>query len=217
MNQSNEKIIYTIVDEAPRLATYSLLPIVKKFTEVAGIAVETKDISLAGRIIANFPDYLTEEQRQSYDLGELGKLVHRPEANIIKLPNISASIPQIKAAVKELQEKGYNIPEFPENPQTEEEKLIRAKFDIVKGSAANPVLRMGNADRRVPIPVKNYAKKNPHSMGEWKKESKSHVATMKSGDLLSNEISTTITDKTAGNATIEFVDTMGKKWRYQNR
>ncbi len=211
MNQSNEKIIYTLVDEAPRLATYSLLPIVKKFSEVAGVAVETKDISLAGRIIAKFPENLTEEQRKPYDLGELGKLVHKPEANIIKLPNISASIPQIKAAVKELQEKGYNIPDFPDKPQTEEEKRIRAAFNIVKGSAANPVLRMGNADRRVPIPVKNYAKTHPHSMGEWKKESKSHVATMKSGDLLHNEIATTITDQTAGNSTIEFVDTTGKK------
>lgn len=211
MNQSKEKIIYTIVDEAPRLATYSLLPIVKKFTEVAGVTVETKDISLASRIIANFPDYLTKEQRKPYDLGELGKLVHQPEANIIKLPNISASIPQIKAAVKELQEKGYNIPDFPDKPQTEEEKRIRAAFNIVKGSAANPVLRMGNADRRVPIPVKNFAKTHPHSMGEWKKESKSHVSTMNSGDLLHNEIATTITDQTAGNSTIEFVDTTGKK------
>ncbi len=211
MNQTNEKIIYTIVDEAPRLSTYSLLPIVKKFTEVAGVAVDTKDISLASRIIANFPDYLTEEQRLPYDLGELGKLVNQPEANIIKLPNISASIPQIKAAVKELQDKGYNIPDFPENPQTEEEKRIRAAFNIVKGSAANPVLRMGNADRRVPIPVKNYAKTHPHSMGEWIKESKSHVTTMNSGDLLHNEIATTITDQNAGNSTIEFVDTTGKK------
>ena len=211
MSQSNEKILYTITDEAPRLATYSLLPIFEKFAEVAGVPVETKDISLASRIIANFPEYLTKEQKIPYDLGELGKLVHKPEANIIKLPNISASIPQIKAAVKELQEKGYNIPDFPEKPQTEEEKNIRAKFDIVKGSAANPVLRMGNADRRVPIPVKNYAKKNPHTMGEWKKESKSHVSTMKSGDLLHNEIATTITEKTAGNATIEFIDKNGKK------
>ncbi|MHA1718073.1 MAG: NADP-dependent isocitrate dehydrogenase [Promethearchaeota archaeon] len=211
MSQSNEKILYTITDEAPRLATYSLLPIFEKFAEVAGVPVETKDISLASRIIANFPEYLTKEQKIPYDLGELGKLVHKPEANIIKLPNISASIPQIKAAVKELQEKGYNIPDFPEKPQTEEEKNIRTKFDIVKGSAANPVLRMGNADRRVPIPVKNYAKKNPHTMGEWKKESKSHVSTMKSGDLLHNEIATTITEKTAGNATIEFIDKNGKK------
>jgi len=211
MNQFNEKILYTITDEAPRLATYSLLPIIKKFAEVANVVIDTKDISLASRIIANFPEYLTEKQRLPYDLGELGKLVNQPEANIIKLPNISASIPQIKTAVKELQEKGYNIPDFPDKPQSEEEKRIRAAFNIVKGSAANPVLRMGNADRRVPIPVKNYAKTHPHSMGEWKKESKSHVATMNSGDLLHNEIATTITDQTAGNSTIEFVDTTGKK------
>ncbi len=211
MSKSNEKIIYTIVDEAPRLATYSFLPIVKKFTEVANVAVETRDISLSGRIIANFPENLTEEQKQPNDLVELGKLVNLPEANVIKLPCISASIPQINLAVKELQEQGYNIPNYPEDPQTEEEKRIRAKFNIVKGSAVNPVLRMGNADRRVPIPVKNYAKTNPHSMGKWSKESKSHVAAMTSGDLRTNEISTTITDQTAGKATIEFVDTTGKK------
>ena len=211
MTQSNEKIIYTRVDEAPRLATYSFLPIVKKFTEVAGVAVETKDISLAGRIIANFSEYLTEEQRQPNALEELGKLVLQPEANIIKLPNISASIPQIKAAVKELQEKGYKIPNYPEDPQTDEEKKIQKTFNIVKGSAVNPVVRMGNSDRRVPTPVKNYAKKNPHSMGKWVKESKSHVATMESGDLRTTEISTTITDKTAGNSRIEFVDTTGQK------
>ncbi len=211
MSQSNEKIIYTRVDEAPRLATYSFLPIVKKFTEVADVAIEIKDISLAGRIIANFSEYLEEQQRQPNALEELGKLVLLPEANIIKLPNISASLPQIKAAVKELQEKGYKIPNFPENPQTDEEKSIRAKFNIVKGSAVNPVVRMGNSDRRVPIPVKNYAKKHPHSMGKWIKESKSHVATMASGDLRTTEISTTITEQTAGNSRIEFVDTTGKK------
>ncbi|WP_371804380.1 NADP-dependent isocitrate dehydrogenase [Candidatus Lokiarchaeum ossiferum] len=211
MTQSNEKIIYTRVDEAPRLATYSLLPIVKKFTEVAGIEIETKDISLAGRIIANFPQYLTEEQRQPNALEELGELVLQPEANIIKLPNISASIPQIKAAVKELQEKGYKIPDYPEDPQTDEEKKIQKTFNIVKGSAVNPVVRMGNSDRRVPTPVKNYAKKNPHSMGKWTKESKSHVATMKAGDLRTTEISKTITEQTAGNSRIEFIDTTGKK------
>jgi isocitrate dehydrogenase len=211
MSQSNEKIIYTKVDEAPRLATYSFLPIVKKFTEIAGVVVETRDISLAGRIIANFPEYLKEEQRKPNDLVEIGELVKQPYANIIKLPNISASIPQIKAAVKELQEKGYKIPDFPDDPQTDEEKLIKKTFNIVKGSAVNPVTRMGNADRRVPGPVKNYAKKHPHSMGVWTKESKSHVAAMKSGDLLNNEISTTITDQTAGNATIEFIDTTGTK------
>lgn len=211
MTQSNEKIIYTKVDEAPRLATYSFLPIVKKFTNVAGVVVETKDISLAGRIIANFSEYLTEEQRKPNALNELGVLVNQPEANIIKLPNISASVPQINAAVKELQEKGYNIPNYPEDPQTDEEKQIKAKFDIVKGSAVNPVIRMGNSDRRVPTPVKNYAKKHPHSMGEWKKTSKSHVANMDSGDLRSNEISTMIKDETAGNAKIVFVDNSGKE------
>ena len=211
MSQSNEKIIYTIVDEAPRLATYSFLPIVRKFASVAGIPVETRNISLAGRILANFPEYLTEEQKQSDDLKEIGVLVKKPEANIIKLPNISASIPQINAAVKELQEKGYNVPNYPIDPKTDEEKAILKKFNIVKGSAVNPVTRMGNSDRRVPGPVKNFAKKNPHSMGIWRKDSKSHVATMQEGDLRSTEISTTITEQTAGNSTIEFIDTTGQK------
>ena len=211
MSKSNEKIIYTIVDEAPRLATYSFLPIVKKFASVAEIPVETRNISLAGRILANFPEYLTEEQKQSNDLNEIGVLVKKPEANIIKLPNISASIPQINAAVKELQEKGYNVPNYPIDPKTDEEKAILKKFNIVKGSAVNPVTRMGNSDRRVPGPVKNFAKKNPHSMGIWRKDSKSHVATMQEGDLRSTEISTTITEQTAGNSTIEFIDTTDQK------
>ena len=211
MGQSNEKIIYTIVDEAPRLATYSFLPIVKKFASVAGIPVETRNISLAGRILANFPEYLTEEQKQSNDLNEIGVLVNKPEANIIKLPNISASIPQINAAVKELQEKGYKVPNYPIDPKTDEEKEILRKFNIVKGSAVNPVTRMGNSDRRVPGPVKNFAKKNPHSMGIWTKDSKSHVTTMSEGDLRSTEISTTITDQTAGNSTIEFISPAGEK------
>lgn len=206
-----EKIIYTIVDEAPRLATYSFLPIVKKFASVAEIPVETRNISLAGRILANFPEYLTEEQKQSNDLNEIGILVKKPEANIIKLPNISASIPQINAAVKELQEKGYNVPNYPIDSKTDEEKAILKKFNIVKGSAVNPVTRMGNSDRRVPGPVKNFAKKNPHSMGIWTKDSKSHVATMQEGDLRSTEISTTIMEQTAGNSTIEFIDTTGQK------
>lgn len=211
MSQSNEKIIYTIVDEAPRLATYSFLPIVKKFASVAEIPVETRNISLAGRILANFPEYLTEEQKQSNDLNEIGELVKKPEANIIKLPNISASIPQINAAVKELQEKGYNVPNYPIDPETDEEKAILKKFNIVKGSAVNPVTRMGNSDRRVPGPVKNFAKKNPHSMGIWTKDSKSHVTTMQEGDLRSTEISATITEQTAGDSTIEFIDTTDKK------
>ncbi len=204
-----EKIIYTIVDEAPALATYSFLPIVKAFTNVAGISVETRDISLAGRIIATFPENLSDDQKISNDLSELGKLVKQPEANVIKLPCISASIPQLKAAVKELQEKGYNIPSYPEDPKNEEEKNIKAKFDKVKGSAVNPVLREGNSDRRVPAPVKNYAKKNPHSMGEWDTDSRSHVAHMNSGDLRSNEKSITISNENIGDAKIEFVDQNG--------
>lgn len=206
-----EKIIYTKVDEAPALATYSLLPIVKAFTKSSGINIETRDISLAGRTIAKFPDFLTDKQKKPDDLAELGELVKKPEANIIKLPCISASIPQLKAAVKELQEKGYNIPNYPEEPKNDKEKEIRARFDKIKGSAVNPVLRMGNSDRRVPIPVKNYAKKNPHFMGKWNIDSKSHVSHMKTGDLYSSEKSITITKETAGNCKIEFVDKNGKR------
>jgi isocitrate dehydrogenase len=204
---SNEvgKIVYTKVDEAPSLATYSFLPIIKAFTEAAGVIVETRDISLAGRIIANFPENLTAEQRQSNDLAYLGELVKKPEGNVIKLPCISASIPQLKAAIKELQEHGYNIPDYPEEPKNEEEKKIKARFDKIKGSAVNPVLREGNSDRRVPGPVKSYAKQNPHPMGEWTPDSKSHIAHMSSGDLRSNEKSTTITESTAGDAIIEFI------------
>ncbi len=208
---SNEvgKIIYTKVDEAPALATYSFLPIIKAFTDAADVCVETRDISLAGRIIAKFPEKLTGSQKQSDDLAELGDLVKKPEGNIIKLPCISASLPQLKAAIKELQEHGYNLPNYPENPQNEIEKEIKARYDKIKGSAVNPVLREGNSDRRVPAPVKNYAKKNPHPMGEWTKDSKSHVAHMNNGDLCSNEKSTTITEATAGDARIEFVDQDG--------
>ena len=208
---SEEKIIYTIVDEAPRLATYFFLPVVKSFTNAANVNVETRDISLAGRITAKFPDYLEENQKLPDDLAELGDLVNKPEANVIKLPCISASIPQLKAAVKELQDQGYNIPNYPEEPKTDEEKEIKARFDKVKGSAVNPVLRMGNSDRRVPDPVKNYAKNNPHSMGEWSKDSKSHVANMKSDDLRSNEISTTITNDTKGNSKIIFYKSNDRK------
>jgi len=204
------KIIYTKVDEAPALATYSFLPIIKAFTEAANVTVETRDISLAGRIIATFPENLTEEQRQSNDLAELGELVKKPEGNVIKLPCISASIPQLKAAIIELQEHGYDIPDYPEDPKSEEEKKIKARFDKIKGSAVNPVLREGNSDRRVPGPVKNYAKQNPHPMGEWTADSKSHVAHMTSGDLRSNEKSTTITKATAGNAKIEFIGQDGE-------
>lgn len=202
----DEKIIYTKVDEAPALATYSFLPILKAFTETAEVHVETRDISLAGRIIANFPEQLTQSQRQTNDLTYLGELVKKPEANIIKLPCISASIPQINAAVKELQDKGYNIPEYPADPKNEKEKEIKARFDIVKGSAVNPVLRMGNSDRRVPIPIKNYAKKHPHPMGEWSSNSKSHVAHMTSDDLRSNEKSMIVNKEIAGNAKIEFTN-----------
>jgi len=205
----DEKIIYTKVDEAPALATYSLLPTIKSFTDVAGIKVETRDISLAGRIIANFPEGLTEGQRITNDLEELGELVKKPDANVIKLPCISASIPQLKAAVKELQEQGYDVPSYPENPQTEEEKKIKKVFDKIKGSAVNPVLREGNSDRRVPPPVKNYAKKNPHSMGKWSPESKSHVTHMTSGDLAANERSRTINKNISGNCKIEFIDPQG--------
>lgn len=211
-NSGNEyygKIMYTKVDEAPALATYSFLPIVQGFTRAAGVTVETRDISLAGRIIARFPDFLTEEQRIGDHLTELGALAKIPEANIIKLPCISASIPQLTAAVKELQGKGYTLPDYPENPQTDAEKEIKARYDRIKGSAVNPVLREGNSDRRAPGSVKNYARKNPHPMGEWTPDSKSHVATMTAGDLCSNEISTTITPATAGTARIEFVASDG--------
>ncbi len=209
MSGSKEKIIYTTVDEAPALATYSFLPIVKAFTEAADVTVETRDISLAGRIIANFPEHLTSEQKQPNDLSELGELVKKPEANIIKLPCISASIPQLNAAVKELQDHGYKIPDYPAEPKNDEEKEIKARFDKIKGSAVNPVLRMGNSDRRVPAPVKNYAKKNPHSMGAWNKDSLSHVAHMKSGDLRSNETSVTLDTQNAGDSRIDFVDKQG--------
>ena len=211
MSNSDEKIIYTKVDEAPSLATYSFLPIVKKFTDAAGVTIETRNISLAGRVAANFPEKLTENQRIPNDLEELGKLVKKPEANIIKLPCISASVPQLNAVIKELQEQGYNLPSYPEEPKNEEEEKIKARYDKVKGSAVNPVLREGNSDRRVPGPVKNYAKKNPHPMGEWSSDSKSHVVYMDSGDLRSTEKSTMITKDTAGNAKIVFLNESGKE------
>lgn len=185
-------IIYTKTDEAPALATYSFLPIVQAFTAPAGIQLETRDISLAGRILAKFPDYLSETQKVADDLEELGELAKTPEANIIKLPNISASVPQLNAAIKELQQKGYAIPDYPEEPQNEKEKEIKNRYDKIKGSAVNPVLREGNSDRRAPRAVKNYAKKHPHAMGAWSKDSKSHVSTMTTGDFFHNEKSTTI-------------------------
>ena len=200
---SKSKIIYTITDEAPMLATHSFLPIVKAFTAPAAISVETRDISLAGRIIANFPEYLKEEQRITNDLLELGQLATTPEAYIIKLPNISASVPQLKEAIEELQKLGYSIPNFVENPQTEEEKIIKAKFAKVLGSAVNPVLREGNSDRRAPKAVKNYARKHPHSMGAWSADSLTHVAHMNEGDFYGSEQSVAIQD--AGTFKIEFV------------
>ena len=198
-------IIYTKVDEAPELASGSFLPIIKAFAKTAGIQVGTKNISLAGRIIAQFPDNLKPEQQQPDDLALLGELVEKPEANVIKLPNISASIPQIKAAVAELQAQGYAIPDYPEDPKTDEEKAIKAKFDKVKGSAVNPVLRQGNSDRRAAASVKQYAQNNPHPMGKWAKDSKTHVAHMSGGDFFANETSATITAQNMGTGRIEFV------------
>ncbi|WP_107989577.1 NADP-dependent isocitrate dehydrogenase [Breoghania corrubedonensis] len=198
-------IIYTKVDEAPQLASASLLPIIRAFTGEAGITIGTKDISLAGRILAAFPEYLTEEQKQSDDLAELGKLVKEPDANVIKLPNVSASVSQLNACVKELNAQGYKIPSYPDDPKTDEEKAIRAKFDAVKGSAVNPVLREGNSDRRAPNAVKEYARKHPHSMGAWAKDSKTHVATMSKDDFFANEKSVTVAAASAGKAKIEFV------------
>ncbi|HDY7613188.1 TPA: NADP-dependent isocitrate dehydrogenase [Vibrio vulnificus] len=202
-------IIYTITDEAPALATYSLLPIIQSFTASSGINVETRDISLAGRIIANFPEHLKEEQRIGDALAELGDLAQTPEANIIKLPNISASIPQLKAAIKELQDKGYDLPNYPEEPSTYEEEAIKATYDKIKGSAVNPVLREGNSDRRAPLSVKNYAKKNPHSMGAWSSDSKSHVSSMTEKDFFGSEKSVTVNGAT--NVQIEFVAEDGSK------
>jgi isocitrate dehydrogenase len=202
-------IIYTKVDEAPELASGSFLPIIQAFTQVAGINVGTKDISLAGRIIAQFPDRLTVDQRQTDDLALLGEIVMDPSANIIKLPNISASLPQIQAAVAELQSQGFNIPDYPESPKNDEEKSIKAKFDKVKGSAVNPVLRQGNSDRRAAVSVKNYAKSNPHKMGKWSKDSKTNVGNMPEGDFCANEKSSVITEQSAGTGRIEFVGADG--------
>ena len=186
------KILYTKTDEAPALATYSFLPIVKAFTAKAGIEVETRDISLAGRILATFNDFLTEDQRVVDALSELGELAKTPEANIIKLPNISASIPQLKSAIAELQAAGFAVPSYPAEPKNDEEMAIKGRYDKIKGSAVNPVLREGNSDRRAPKAVKNYAKKHPHSMGEWTADSKSHVSSMTAGDFYGSEVSTTI-------------------------
>ena len=204
---SKQKIIYTITDEAPMLATYSFLPIVQAFTRAADVQVETRDISLAGRIIANFPDNLTDEQKQSDDLAELGELAKTPEANIIKLPNISASIPQLKAAITELQSQGYDLPAYPDEPENDAERAIRDRYAKVLGSAVNPVLREGNSDRRVAGPVKQYAKNNPHSMGAWTSDSQSRVAHMEDGDFYSSEQSAVI--QSAGDVRIELTDDAG--------
>ena len=200
---SSAKIIYTRTDEAPALATYSFLPIVEAFTGAAGVAVETRDISLASRILANFPENLTDEQRHPDALAELGKLAKTPEANIIKLPNISASIPQLGAAIAELQSQGFDIPDYPDEPQDAAEEDIKKRYAAVLGSAVNPVLREGNSDRRVAAAVKAFAKANPHSMGEWSENSKSHVAHMRDGDFYSSEKSVIVNE--GGDLKIEHV------------
>jgi len=207
MTTNTPKIIYTLTDEAPALATYSLLPIVKSFTKTAGIDVETSDISLAARIICAFPEHLKPEQKVADTLAELGELVKLAETNIIKLPNISASVPQLIAAIDELQAKGYNLPSYPDEPANEDEELIQKRYDKIKGSAVNPVLREGNSDRRAPLAVKEYARKNPHSMGEWSADSKSHVASMTKGDFYESEKSLTINK--ACNVRIEHVSPGG--------
>jgi isocitrate dehydrogenase len=208
MTTQATKIIYTKTDEAPMLATYSFLPIINAFSKAAGVSVELRDISLAGRILAVFPEYLTPEQKQADALSELGELAKTPEANIIKLPNISASLPQLNAAIKELRSQGYKLPEYPENPKDDKEKDIKARYDKVKGSAVNPVLREGNSDRRAPLSVKAHTRKHPHKMGAWSPDSKTHVSHMKTGDFRSNEKSMTMSSPT--DARIEFVGQDGK-------
>jgi len=201
-------IVYTLTDEAPALATASLLPIIRAFTAAAGIEIEVRDISLAARILAQFPDRLSEEQRVPDALAELGELAKTPEANIIKLPNVSASVPQLKAAIAELQGQGFDVPDYPEDPVAEAQRQVRARYDRVKGSAVNPVLRQGNSDRRAPASVKQYARNHPHSMGAWSSESRSHVTTMAEGDFRSTERSSTVPERTE--VRIEHVDGDGK-------
>jgi len=208
MASKADKIIYTKTDEAPMLATYSFLPIINAFSKAAGVTVELRDISLAGRVLAVFPDYLTPEQKQPDALAELGELAKTPEANIIKLPNISASAPQLVATIKELQKQGYKLPDYPENPKDDKEREIKARYDKVKGSAVNPVLREGNSDRRAPLSVKAHTRKHPHKMGPWSSDSKTHVSHMTGGDFRSNEKSVTIPAATT--AKIEFVGADGK-------
>ena len=192
MSAEQPTIIYTLTDEAPLLATYAFLPIIRTFTEPAGVHVKARDISVAARILAEFPDFLTEAQRVPDNLAELGGLTQRPETNIIKLPNISASVPQLTAAIKELQEKGYAIPDYPADPKTDEEKSVKQRYSKCLGSAVNPVLREGNSDRRAPRAVKEYARKHPHSMGEWSMASRTHVAHMRHGDFYAGEKSITL-------------------------
>ena len=205
---TDSKIIYTETDEAPALATYSFLPIVRAFAEPCGVAIETRDISLSGRILSQFPERLSDQQRVSDDLVELGELAKTPEANIVKLPNISASIPQLKAVIKELQAQGYDLPDYPDEPKTDEEKRARAKYDKVKGSAVNPVLREGNSDRRAPASVKQYVRQNPHSMGQWSADSKSHVAHMSQGDFYGSEQSVVV--EQTGEVKIQWVSQDGE-------
>ncbi|MCM8539483.1 MAG: NADP-dependent isocitrate dehydrogenase, partial [Lentisphaeraceae bacterium] len=207
MSSQNAKIIYTITDEAPALATYSLLPIIEAYTKAAGVKVETKDISLASRIISNFPDKLSEAQKESDALSELGDLAKTPEANIIKLPNISASIPQLQAAIAELKSKGYDIPNYPEEEVSDSDKELKTRFAKVLGSAVNPVLREGNSDRRAPGAVKQYARNNPHSMGAWSSDSKTHVASMADNDFYGSEKS--VTTNAATEVKIEFASANG--------
>src|SRR3990170_636190 len=215
MTTRTSKIIWTKTDEAPALATYSFLPIVQVFTKGTGVAVETRDISLAGRIIANFPENLTESQRIPDYLAQLGELALTPEANIIKLPNISASIPQLQEAIKELRAHGYNLPDYPEDPKNDAEKELQERFAKVLGSAVNPVLRQGNSDRRAPASVKQFSKKKPHKMGAWSSDSKSHVAHMSGGDFYGSEKSTTV--KKGTEVRIEFIAGDGKVTVLKNK
>ena len=189
---AKHKILYTLTDEAPALATRSLLPLIERFLREANVAVETRDISVAARILALFPESLKEDQRIADDLAELGEIAKTPEANIIKLPNVSASLPQLKEAIAELQSQGFAVPNYPDQPSSAEEEKIQATYDLIKGSAVNPVLREGNSDRRAPKAVKNYARKHPHSMGAWSADSKSHVASMSEGDFFGSEKSVTL-------------------------
>ena len=204
-------IIYTTVDEAPELASVSLLPIIRKFASVAGLQIEKRDISLAGRIIAMFPESLTDAQHYGDDLAALGNLVKTPRANVIKLPNISASVPQLKAAINELQSQGFALPDYPDTPQDDREMLARERYDAVKGSAVNPVLREGNSDRRAARAVKKYAMRNPHKMGVWHKDSATHVVSMPTDDFVSNEKSVTVSDEQAGLFRIVFENQRGEQ------